>query len=96
MLVQPGFIRCTPGSKSFPDGTFDQKSICSFVSPPDKLPLYKRTAEGEKGNSQDQASARQQKSFLEKSTFSRLSRSVRPVMAIETAFPKKWEYLRLT
>ena len=72
MPAQPGWTRCTPGSESLPDGTFDQEGICSRVSPPDKLPLYERSAEGEEGHPQDQAGVSQQKGFLEGSNLSQL------------------------
>ena len=72
MSAQPGWTRRTPGSESPSDGTFDQKGICSCVSPPDKLPLCERTAEGEEGHPQDQAGVSQQKSFLEESNLSQL------------------------
>ena len=72
MSAQPGWTRRTPGSESLPDGTFDQEGICSCVSPPDKLPLCERTAEGEEGYPQDQAGVSQQKDFLEESNLSQL------------------------
>ena len=48
MLAQYGWTWRNLGSK-FSDRTYNQKDICSYVSPPDKLPLCQRTAEGEKG-----------------------------------------------
>ena len=55
MSEQPGWTRRILGSKSIPDGTFDQKGIYSCVSLPDKLLLYERTAEDDEGHLQDQA-----------------------------------------
>ena len=57
---------------NIPVGTFDQKGICSYVSPPYKLPLCERTAEGEEGHPQDQAGVSQQKGFLEESNLFQL------------------------
>ena len=54
-----GWTRPILGSESLPYETFDQKSICSYVSPLDKLPLCEHTAEGEEGHPQGQAGVSQ-------------------------------------
>ena len=72
MSAQHGCTQHISGSESLPYETFDQKSICSCVNPPDKLPLCERTAEGEEGHPQDQVGVSKQKGFLEESKLSQL------------------------
>ena len=72
MLAQSGWIWHTPGSRLFFNRTFDQKDICCFVSPSDKLLLYVHTAESKEEHFQDQVVISQQKGFLEKSNFFQL------------------------
>ena len=71
MSAQQVWTLHTLGS-GLPVGTFDQKGICSCVSPPDKLSLCERSAEGGKGHPRDQAGVSQQKGFLEESNLFQL------------------------